>query len=85
MQRTPFETAIPENIAWIPNRVQEQCLAISERQLRRDKGVLRELEIAEFPRGGCERESFKVLWEFRELVGERGRAAAISEIAKRYL
>lgn len=53
-------------------------LGICERQVRRDKDYLLNIETPgfEYHGRGYNQQSFRILWEFRRLVNERGRAEA---------
>ncbi|MBD1887949.1 hypothetical protein [Coleofasciculus sp. FACHB-SPT9] len=69
---------------WITRSQAKKLLDISDAQLRRDQRVLLELGVKGFDyqpyEEGFTLEAFNVLNEFRELVREKGRKRAISEI-----
>lgn len=77
-----YSASLPNEISWLNNSQIEDLLQISSSVLRRDKSTLRSLKLLKIPERsrGCEREGIQLLMEFRQLVEERGREAAIKEI-----
>lgn len=79
---TTKATAI--NADWISTEDAAMRLGISRRQLDRDRDVVLALQIPgfQFLGRGYNHQSFRILWEFRLLVQQRGRAEAIATITR---
>jgi hypothetical protein len=74
---------LAQEIDWVPRKIAPGLLDICGRQLRRDLSVLQKLEPPGFSyesRKGFWRDTVQVLWEFRQITKDYGRAIAISII-----
>lgn len=75
---------LPPGVDWVPMWLASNLLGIHPSQVRRDRAVLEFLDlIRHVPRSkGFQREAMEALWIFRQLVTQRGRSEAISQISE---
>lgn len=71
------------SIDWVPMSVAQVLLRRHPSQIRRDRAVLKRLELVDHvgKSSGFSRQTFNALWVFRQLVQQRGRREAIKVIS----
>jgi hypothetical protein len=74
---------LDSQIDWIPISLAASLLGIHPSQVRRDRAVLRELDLIDYTShsGGFTRKTLESLFIFRQLVNQRGRTEAIKQIS----
>lgn len=79
----PTPPNLDPSIDWVPMSVAKDLLRRHPSQIRRDRAVLKRLELIDHAgkSSGFSRKTFNALWVFRQLVEQRGRREAIKVIS----